>query len=757
MTSPPSVTVRKARWIAREHLVDRIRLRIDLMRPTYTHPVFQKSLYRYFQPVHLTSLKRDAWIIANLTKRYLNHSFDLLGSGWVHVRHGMVCAGVEGHVYRPESPPVFDPEGNWLTGRINDSNLSEASRMWRLIDPKYIPIDWHLDFKSGFRWREATWYRDIRYGHKPGVDVKVPWEISRMQHLPLFSLAYGLAQSGEVGFAAPEAYLLEFRNQVLDFMATAPPRFGVNWNCTMDVAIRAANQLAAYDLFRAYGAQFDQPFEGAFFQNIYNHGRHIVTNLEYQASFRANHYLSDIVGLLFVAAYLPRTEEIDAWLAFAVQEFLHEMELQFHEEGTNFEASTSYHRLASELTIYATALILGLSPDKKEGLRQYNCKMWKFSPKLKPAPLRLFPYGVTNMDLFFPPEHFRKVERMAEFTMAVTHPGGEVVQIGDNDNGRLFKFQPCVRSEEWKILSGKYINLCGVKNIDDHDIVFFEQSENHRHLVAAINGLLWREDFLSFSQGGYDENLVRSLANQFVSLPELHPSSPHKPKIGTTGVTVKAYPRFGLYIFCSDRIHLTFRCGPVGQNGNGGHAHNDQLSLTLTVDGAPILIDPGTYLYTPFPTRRNTFRSTRMHNTIATLGVDQNETREDALFSMPERSSARLLFIHEQGCVAEHTGFGPAHRRELFIAKSSVRIIDICPIKDAVLCLHLMPGVQAWLLDGMKGVSLSIGAVTVNIQSNTGRWRLAKSLYSPAYGWLEPSLMIIAEDFEERIEWIVET
>ena len=38
-------------------------------------------------------------------------------------------------------------------------------------------------------------------------------------------------------------------------------------------------------------------------------------------------------------------------------------------------------------------------------------------------------------------------------------------------------------------------------------------------------------------------------------------------------------------------------CLAVGQDGNGGHAHNDQLSIELNVDGEDWIADPGTYLY----------------------------------------------------------------------------------------------------------------------------------------------------------------
>ena len=97
---------------------------------------------------------------------------------------------------------------------------------------------------------------------------------------------------------------------------------GVNWVCTMDVAIRAANWLIAYDLFFSSGAKFDAPFNRLFTRSIYEHGQHIVNNLEWSTTARTNHYLANIVGLIFISCYLSNTPETSIWLAFSIQEFI---------------------------------------------------------------------------------------------------------------------------------------------------------------------------------------------------------------------------------------------------------------------------------------------------------------------------------------------------------------------------------------------------------------------------------------------------
>lgn len=72
--------------------------------------------------------------------------------------------------------------------------------------------------------------------------------------------------------------------------------------------------------------------------------------------------------------------------------------------------------------------------------------------------------------------------------------------------------------------------------------------------------------------------------------------------------------------------HFTLDAGPYGFL-NGGHAHADALSCTLTVAGEPLLIDPGTATYTMDPELRDRFRSTPMHNTVVLDGKAQAEPR----------------------------------------------------------------------------------------------------------------------------------
>ena len=433
-----------------------------------------------------------------------------------------------------------------------------------------------------------------------------------MQHLIVLAWAQRLVD-GQGTTEAP--FARAFRNQALDFIATNPPRFGVNWRCPMDVAIRAANWIVAYGLFRAHGVTFDAPFDEALKRSLIDHGRHIVSNLEFYPDGRANHYFSDIAGLLFIAAGLPESPETNAWLAFAVQELVGETAFQFNRDGSNFEGSTCYHRLALEIAAYGTALVAGLPRDRFQSLEQDHRANLRTRPK-RPMERRVKKPDGT---------HAARLERASSFISRLSREDGRVVQIGDNDNGRFLKPHPIFRA--------RGSNADGPLDEDHLDI---------RGAVAAVDGLIGQGDRSSSDSGSrLDRTLVAALARgraikshggvEMDNAPKLRIGSPRildelaggvsqtiEILVGGEGLrtelTLFGYPDFGAWIFQSTRLHLVVRCGPASRPDAGGsHAHNDQLAIDLAIDGVSWIADPGSYLYCPTLQRRNRWRSVSAH------------------------------------------------------------------------------------------------------------------------------------------------
>jgi len=689
LTMPPHVVLGKVvTKVVTRRREERERKR-DSLHPTYApaSPKGRRELTPRILDLSKALTLLPAQAVLEKSRRILAHEFDLLGSGWVQVKHGLRCAGLEGALFAPGERVNADSEGRWLLHRINEKNLPESRRIWDLIEQNYEPIDWQLDFKSGYRWSEATMSRDIAYGSVRGQDVKVPWELARMQHLPALAWAYGLSQQKSAGFGDPAVYTREFRNQILDFIATNPPRYGVNWSCTMDVGIRIANWVLAYDLFRSLGATFDPPFEESLARSVYEHALHIRHHLEWDPLLRSNHYLADIAGLIFATFHLQGDPETAPWIDFAAKELEKEVESQFHQDGSNFEASTSYHRLSTEMALYASSLFWGDGPRaaKRGGLVE---ALWN------------------------------GLKKAGEFTRTFIRPDGRMVQTGDNDSGRFFKVVPLE-----------------------------ENSLDHRHLLAALDGLFDRVEFKSASQGFEAEGeLVRQLARGA--------------EIRTGGLRSKVsfsemFPDFGLYRLIRNPWWLCVRCGSVGQKGNGGHAHNDQLSFELCVDGKACLVDPGTYVYTPLPGQRNKFRSTAMHNTLSLNGLEQNPFGPE-LFRLKDKARAKVIEFKDGLFIGEHKGFGPVHRRTLRLEAEGLTGLDECRGKGIkAIYFHAAPGWEAQVLpDGRS--RLTQGPNAVQLTSGDGQWSVEEGLYSSEYGKNQPAQVLVLKSEADKITWKIQ-
>ena len=578
------------------------------------------------------------WVFP-LAEHYLGHRFNLLGSGWVNVCFGMKANGLEGVSFLPlKEVPEFDNNGRWLLDQVNPANVKYAREVWRTlinINSNYIPIDWQVAFKTGYRWSSKDWNTEMRKDLPQGVDIKEPWELSRMQHLPVLAYAYSLS-------GCHAQYLEEFQCQVLDFICQNPPGFGVNWACPMDVAIRMVNWLVAYDFFQTLEYPPDLEFSKIFSRSIHDHATFVFRFREFSPIENNNHYLSNLCGLIFAAAYLPESQASRKWLRHALPNFIKEVKHQFNPDGSNFEGSVSYHRLSAEMVTYTVGVI--------QRMRHKGGDLWQ-------SLIRVQDFNQLIM----------KLKKVAEFSMDVTNPSGRVWQIGDNDSGRFLKLQPLFLPEIERAAT------CPWENGEESFAV--ENTLNHQSLVAGINAI-FKEDCLS---GFHEENALDYYAMQsllcttpstLISLDDVDSSRSNgfpeqvqnvdlsgwdKVEFTFSGsglkenLHIKAYADFGLYIFKSTRIHLVVRCGGRGRCKKAGHMHEDQFSICLCVDGKEYISDPGTYLYTPTPRLRNRYRSALAHFVPSNLCVRESAYQERSVFAPPEGKEKKCLaFTRDQ-------------------------------------------------------------------------------------------------------------
>lgn len=265
-------------------------------------------------------------------------------------------------------------------------------------------IKWHLDPRSNFEWGRKYYKRLYPVSNSSdNTDCKMPWELSRFQHLPFLIKGYYISGDDE--------YVEETVKQISHWIDENPLCYGINWTCAMEVAIRACTWMWAWWMFKDHSAWADE-FNDKFLRSVWQHGWYIEPNLEDKGGVRTNHYLSDIVGLLFIGIMFPQFREAERWKNFGVKELIRSMDEMVYPDGVSFENSTAYHRLVLELFAYSAIL----------------CK---------------------KNSIELPHTFWQRLEKMFEFIIHCTRPAGRMPMIGDADEGRFFIFSDYYDWDQW--------------------------------------------------------------------------------------------------------------------------------------------------------------------------------------------------------------------------------------------------------------------------------------------------------------------
>ena len=180
-----------------------------------------------------------------------------------------------------------------------------------------------------------------------GADIRILWELNRFGHAVTLACAH--AVTGD------ETYAETFFIHIESWLQQNPYGRGANWNCAMEVALRAINLLAAFDIFRRSTALTEERL-AAILKLFDQHGRFILENNEFSYIATSNHYLSDVIGLLWIGTLVPELEHASKWRKFGLSEMLREMDKQILPDGSDFEASTGYHKFVTEMFLYSFIL-----------------------------------------------------------------------------------------------------------------------------------------------------------------------------------------------------------------------------------------------------------------------------------------------------------------------------------------------------------------------------------------------------------------
>ena len=261
-------------------------------------------------------------------------------------------------------------------------------------------IDWHADFRADVRW-PAVFYRDVVSVNPDGIsDIKVPWELSRFQHLNALGIAYWLTRE--------ERYARECVAQVVHWIEHNPPRRGPNWCRAMEVGIRVVNWTSAYGFF-AESPAFTPEARRLLFESMRAQLFFIYHNLEVDFRLRSarlvergNHYVFDLVGLALPLMVFPGLLP-KRILRDVLRRLARECLAQVTPDGVHGELAPGYHALVAE------ALLCTLLVAERNGIGLAPCVR-------------------------------ERTVAMLDFISAFMKPDGNAPSFRDADDGRLVRF-----------------------------------------------------------------------------------------------------------------------------------------------------------------------------------------------------------------------------------------------------------------------------------------------------------------------------
>ncbi len=200
------------------------------------------------------------------------------------------------------------------------------------------PPRWNFDFVSGCEWTLAA-AKSIPVMRHDGSDVKVPWELSRLQFLPVLGKAWLLSRQTRYRDLA--------KNLTDDWIEHNPVGWGINWTIAMEAALRGMSLCFLLQLLAPFSPS-EQDWLQRTTKSLWEHLLFIEAHNELSHFRRSNHYLSNIIGLLHLSSSLTgpgMAARREKYRRLVESEML----CQVRDDGMDYEASTGYHLLVTQM------------------------------------------------------------------------------------------------------------------------------------------------------------------------------------------------------------------------------------------------------------------------------------------------------------------------------------------------------------------------------------------------------------------------
>lgn len=251
-------------------------------------------------------------------------------------------------------------------------------------------IDWHLEPTSDKRTPLSHWSLLNYLDASVAGDKKITWELNRHQYFSTLGRAYWLT--------GDEQYAEAFVSHIVSWMDDNPPKLGINWASSLEIAFRSIAWLWAIEFFKNSHA-----LTPSILLRIVKFLKLNASHLETYLStyFSPNtHLTGEALGLFYIGLMLPELKDSDRWRTQGLRILVSQLPRHVQADGVYFEQSSYYHRYTADFYTHLTILL------RENGL--------SLPDQLEP-----------------------KLNLLLDHLMYITRPDGTTPFFGDDDGGRL--------------------------------------------------------------------------------------------------------------------------------------------------------------------------------------------------------------------------------------------------------------------------------------------------------------------------------
>ncbi|HEX8292555.1 MAG TPA: alginate lyase family protein [Pyrinomonadaceae bacterium] len=252
------------------------------------------------------------------------------------------------------------------------------------------PVDWNFEPVAGKRSPMKHWSLFVELDAEQAGDKKIIWELNRHQHFHTLGRAYW--HTGD------EAHARAFAAHLASWMGQHPPKAGVNWMSSLEVAFRSISWLWALHFFKDSPHLAPGLYARAL-KYLYLNGRHLERYLSTYYSPNT-HLTGEALGLYYLGACLPELRRAARWREAGRRILLEQLARQVRPDGVYFEQASYYQRYTADF--YTHFLLLARAAGE-------------------PADAEVLP----------------TLAALCDHLMHLTAPDGTTPFYGDDDGGRL--------------------------------------------------------------------------------------------------------------------------------------------------------------------------------------------------------------------------------------------------------------------------------------------------------------------------------